>query len=177
LYREHYHSSTNRCGRVRLRVRCPAPSFSAQRPADVPGQRDRSIGRGVKSIVKVCAWFTPESSDGCRLTVPRAIDDEMALKIEQQSLPSKTEPTDDELATPLPDHETVTCNSERLPTTIDEQRTSIKVCNDADCGVSRPYNTKDNEVTSSQYLTAQSTITTISESNHPLLLLLGFNMF
>jgi len=105
------------------------------------------------------------------LTVPCAMDDKIELKIEQQSLPSKTESTDDELATPLPDQETVICNSEDRLTTIDEQRTSIKECNNTNCDVAQPCNTEDSEVTSSQHLTAQSTITTISESNYLLLLL------
>jgi len=96
-----------------------------------------------------------------------AIDDKIELKTEH-SLPAKTEPTDDEVTLPLTSDETLSLinngngillNCEQLSVNSVSELNNINHSN-------IQQSSKDKIVTSSQYLTAQSTGTDISESNY-----------
>jgi len=96
-----------------------------------------------------------------------AMDDKIKLKTEH-SLPAKTEPTDVEVTLPLTSDETLSLtnngngillNCEQLSGNSISEFNNINHSN-------KQQPSKDQIVTSSQYLTAKSTGTDISESNY-----------
>lgn len=93
------------------------------------------------------------------------MDDKIELKTEH-SLPAKTEPTDDEMPLSLASDETlcltnngIVLNCEQLSVNSVGEFNNINHSN-----IQQPA--KDKIVTSSQYLTAQTACTDISESNY-----------
>jgi len=93
------------------------------------------------------------------------MNDNMELKTEPE-LPSKLEPVDEDLATPLPSDKTLCQAASTL--VADGPLVSICEFNIAN-GSIHPKSTKDSVVSNSQYLT-QSNLSSISESNTYLLL-------
>lgn len=90
-----------------------------------------------------------------------AINEKIEPKTEQ-SLPSKTEPTDDEPTMPLHDDE-IQCQSNYEPVSNGEQ-SSVNECNKTNDS-NKKHSIKDTILTSSQYLTTQSAVSSIGESN------------
>jgi hypothetical protein len=90
------------------------------------------------------------------------MDDKIELKTEL-SLPAKTEPTDDDMALPLTSDETVCLTSNEI--VLNCEQSSVSEFNSINHS-NIQQSAKDKIVTSSQYLTAQTSITDISESNY-----------
>lgn len=84
---------------------------------------------------------------------------------QQQPLPSKIEPADDELAVLLPNDETVVCPpDDQLATIVERRRTSIGEYSDAENEAARQLcGIKDSIING-----IQSKITAVSESNYSL---------
>lgn len=89
------------------------------------------------------------------------MDDKIEPKTEH-SFPAKTEPKDDELTLPLTSTETL-CPIDNTIVLNGEQSSISEFSNTNNFNVQQ--HTKDKIVTSSQYISAQSTISDISESN------------
>ncbi|XP_060836093.1 uncharacterized protein LOC132918692 [Rhopalosiphum padi] len=87
------------------------------------------------------------------------MDDKIELKTEL-SLPAKTEPTDDDMALPLTSDETVCLTSNEI--VLNCEQSSVSEFNSINHS-NIQQSAKDKIVTSSQYLTAQTSITDISE--------------
>lgn len=92
------------------------------------------------------------------------MDDKIELKTEA-SLPAKTEPTDDEMSLPLTSDETLCPTNNRM--TLNCEQLSVNSVGEFNninhSNMQQPA--KENIVTSSQYLSAQTAGTDISEGN------------